>query len=103
MTLSSRPQGLKFSFAMVGPIVLVLAISLYALYWNIVGMRAVEQIDGWAVARRAEGYRISFDIFYFVIIYSVVAPFWVLKAIFNALVSKESSWILEREVKVAKQ
>jgi cellulose synthase/poly-beta-1,6-N-acetylglucosamine synthase-like glycosyltransferase len=48
-------------------------------------------------------YRISFDIFYFVIIYSVVAPFWVLKAIFNALVSRESSWILEREVKVAKQ
>jgi cellulose synthase/poly-beta-1,6-N-acetylglucosamine synthase-like glycosyltransferase len=48
-------------------------------------------------------YRISFDIFYFVIIYSVVAPFWVLKAIFNALVSRESSWILEREVKIAKQ
>ncbi|MFA6325502.1 MAG: glycosyltransferase family 2 protein, partial [Candidatus Paceibacterota bacterium] len=44
-------------------------------------------------------YRVSFDIFYFMIIYSLIAPFWILKAIFNAIRSKESSWILEREVK----
>ena len=46
--------------------------------------------------------RISFDMFYFMIIYSVIAPFWILKALFNAARSKQSSWILEREVKVAK-
>jgi len=47
--------------------------------------------------------RVSFDIFYFIIIYSVLAPFWLLKAIFNVLRSKESSWVLEREVKTTKK
>ncbi|MEI6580959.1 MAG: glycosyltransferase family 2 protein [bacterium] len=47
--------------------------------------------------------RFSFDILYFVIIYSLIAPFWLLKAIFNVLRSKESSWILEREVKMTKK
>ncbi len=46
--------------------------------------------------------RISFDVFYFMIIYSVIAPFWILKAIFNTLRSKEASWIAEREIKVVK-
>ena len=46
-------------------------------------------------------FRVSFDIFYFMIIYSVIAPFWILKALVNAVRSKESSWILEREVKMA--
>ena len=41
-------------------------------------------------------YRFSLSIFYFVIIYSVVAPFWVLRAIYNAIISKESSWTFER-------
>lgn len=39
--------------------------------------------------------RISFDIFYFMIIYSVIAPFWILKALFNALRSRETSWTRE--------
>ena len=47
--------------------------------------------------------RVSFDMFYFIIIYSVIAPFWILKALLNATRSKQSSWILEREVKKAKQ
>lgn len=46
--------------------------------------------------------RFSFDIFYFIIIYSVLAPFWLLKAIYNALRSHESSWTKEREAKPAK-
>ncbi len=46
--------------------------------------------------------RISFDMFYFMIIYSVIAPFWILKALFNAIRSRESSWTLERDVKMAK-
>jgi len=50
--------------------------------------------------------RISFDIFYFMIIYSVIAPFWIFKALINAARSKESSWTLEidkRDAKMAKQ
>jgi len=39
--------------------------------------------------------RVSFDIFYFMIIYSVIAPFWILKALFNALRSRETSWTRE--------
>ncbi len=47
--------------------------------------------------------RLSFDILYFMIIYSAIAPFWLLKAIINVLRSKESSWTQEREVKIAKK
>jgi cellulose synthase/poly-beta-1,6-N-acetylglucosamine synthase-like glycosyltransferase len=50
--------------------------------------------------------RVSFDIFYFMIIYSVIAPFWILKAIWNAIRTKETSWTLEidkRDAKIAKQ
>ena len=39
--------------------------------------------------------RISFDIFYFMIIYSIVAPFWIMKAIINAIRSREASWTQE--------
>ena len=39
--------------------------------------------------------RFSFDILYFMIIYSVIAPFWILKALYNAIRSKQSSWTLE--------
>jgi cellulose synthase/poly-beta-1,6-N-acetylglucosamine synthase-like glycosyltransferase len=50
--------------------------------------------------------RVSFDIFYFMIIYSVIAPFWILKAIINAIRSKEASWTSEidkRGPNIAKQ
>lgn len=40
----------------------------------------------------------SMSILYFIIIYSVIAPFWMLRAIYNAIVSKESSWTFERRV-----
>jgi hypothetical protein len=38
----------------------------------------------------------SFTVVYFVIIYSIIAPFWMLKAIYNAILSKEASWTFER-------
>ncbi|MFA6089655.1 MAG: glycosyltransferase family 2 protein [Candidatus Woesearchaeota archaeon] len=41
---------------------------------------------------------ISISILYFIIIYSVIAPFWMLRAIYNAIFSKESSWTFERRV-----
>lgn len=50
--------------------------------------------------RMAEGRtRFSPDMIYFMIIYSVIAPFWLLKAIWNAIRSKESSWTFERQGK----
>lgn len=41
---------------------------------------------------------LSFSIFYYIIIFSVIAPFWMLRAIYNAIFSKESNWVLERSV-----
>lgn len=38
----------------------------------------------------------SITILYFVIIYSIIAPFWLFRALFNSIISKESSWTLER-------
>lgn len=43
-------------------------------------------------------YKLSLSVVYFVIIYSVIAPFWILRAIYNAIISKESSWTFERSV-----
>ncbi len=37
-------------------------------------------------------------IIYFIAMYSVLAPFWLLKAIYNTIRSKESSWTFERRV-----
>jgi cellulose synthase/poly-beta-1,6-N-acetylglucosamine synthase-like glycosyltransferase len=49
--------------------------------------------------RMAEGrYRISVDVFYFVIVYSLIAPFWLLRAVWNSLWSHESSWTAERRI-----
>jgi len=44
--------------------------------------------------------RFSFHIIYFVIIYSLIAPFWVIKSLLNTIVSKETSWTLERKAAV---
>ncbi len=38
---------------------------------------------------------LSISLFYYIIIFSVIAPFWMLRAVYNAIVSKESSWTLE--------
>ncbi len=46
--------------------------------------------------------RFSFNIFYFMIIYSSIAPFWVVKAIFNTIISKQSSWTQERDVGIVR-
>ncbi len=40
----------------------------------------------------------SFSMFYYIIIFSVIAPFWMLRAIYNAIFSKESNWTFERRV-----
>lgn len=40
--------------------------------------------------------KFSFNIVYFMLIFSFVAPIWIIKALFNAIFSKESSWVAER-------
>jgi cellulose synthase/poly-beta-1,6-N-acetylglucosamine synthase-like glycosyltransferase len=47
--------------------------------------------------------RLSFSVFYFIIIYSVIAPFWMLRAIYNAIISKESNWTLEIDQRLKTQ
>lgn len=37
-------------------------------------------------------YRFSIDMFYFSIIYSVIAPLWILKAIFSSIVRRKPDW-----------
>lgn len=43
--------------------------------------------------------KFSPDVLYFMIIYSVIAPFWLIRALWNAIWSKESSWTFERQGK----
>lgn len=43
--------------------------------------------------------KFSPDVLYFMIIYSVIAPFWLIRALWNAIRSKESSWTFERQGK----
>ncbi len=67
--------------------VLFLSIILYILV-------IVSVMIGRKMAEGKSGF--SFSFFYFIIIYSVIAPFWMLRAIYNAVISKESNWIQER-------
>jgi len=69
--------------------VLFLAVILYILV-------IVSVMIGRKMAEGKSGF--SFSFFYFIIIYSVVAPFWMLRAIYNAIISKESNWIQERRI-----
>src|SRR3989344_5742800 len=52
------------------------------------------------LGRRMSGSKkpFSLDIFYFIFVYTFLAPFWMLRAIYNSIRSKESSWTLERQI-----
>jgi len=67
--------------------VLFLSIILYILV-------IISVMIGRSLSEEKKGF--SFTIIYFFIIYSIVAPFWMLRAIYNAIRSKESSWTFER-------
>lgn len=43
--------------------------------------------------------RITMNLFYFFFLYSIIAPFWLLKSIYNAIRSYESSWTNERDTR----
>jgi len=70
--------------------VLLLSVVLYILVIIsvMIGRKMVEGKSGFSIA-----------ILYFVLIYSVIAPFWILRAIYNAFRSKETSWTFERRTK----
>jgi hypothetical protein len=60
-----------------------ITIILYALVITsmLLGSRIAK--DKWSL---------SVNMFYFFFIYSVIAPFWLLRAVFNTLISKKPSW-----------
>jgi len=70
--------------------VLFFSLTMYILI-------VVSLLIGRKLAEGKSGFPIS--IIYYFIIYSVVAPFWMLRALYNAIRSKESSWTFERRVK----
>jgi cellulose synthase/poly-beta-1,6-N-acetylglucosamine synthase-like glycosyltransferase len=70
--------------------VLFFSLTMYILV-------VISLLLGRKLAEDKTGFPVS--IFYYFIIYSVIAPFWMLRALFNAIRSKESSWTLERKVK----
>lgn len=41
---------------------------------------------------------LSWDILLFITVYTVIAPFWLIKAVWNAITHKEASWTGERDV-----
>lgn len=43
--------------------------------------------------------KISFNIVLFFFVYSIVAPFWLMKAIYNALRGYQASWTVERDAR----
>ncbi len=43
-----------------------------------------------------KGSGFSLTVLYFIVIYSLIAPFWLFRAIWNSVISKESNWTLER-------
>jgi len=82
--------GYKFEWFFVNTkAVLFLSVILYILV-----------ITSVLIGRKMSEGKVSFSIsiLYFIIIYSVIAPFWMLRAIYNAIFSKESSWTFERRV-----
>jgi hypothetical protein len=64
---------------------MIIILYLFVITSSVIGRRLASEKKGF-----------SFTVIYFVIIYSLIAPFWMLKAIYNAILSKEASWTLER-------
>ncbi len=67
--------------------ILFLSIILYILVLTsiTIGRKMVKEKNGF-----------SFTVLYFIIVYNLIAPFWLLRAIYNVIRSKEASWAFER-------
>lgn len=70
-----------------------------AVLWFTVIMYILVLISVLVGRKLAEGKKgIPISVLYYGIVYTIIAPFWMLKAIYNSLISKESSWTFERRV-----
>lgn len=70
-----------------------------AVLWFTLIMYILVMISILVGRRLAEGKKgIPISILYYGLVYTVIAPFWMLKAIYNSIRSKESSWTFERRV-----
>lgn len=86
--ISNTVTGFKFDWFFINTqAVLFFSILLYILV-------IVSVMIGKKMAGGKPGFSIT--IIYFIIIYSIIAPFWIMRAIYNAIISKESSWTFER-------
>ncbi len=65
---------------------LIIILYLFVITSSVIGRRLASEKKGF-----------SFTVIYFLLIYSIIAPFWMLKAIYNAIFSREASWTLERQ------
>ena len=72
-------------------VILFLSIILYILI-------IISMMIGRSMAKEKKVF--SFTIIYFIIIYGIIAPFWMLISLYNAIRSKESSWTFERRIKI---
>jgi cellulose synthase/poly-beta-1,6-N-acetylglucosamine synthase-like glycosyltransferase len=61
-------------------------------------------ISALVLGRRMSGMKnpLSLDIVYFILVYTILAPFWMTRAIYNSIWSKESNWAGERKVATTK-
>lgn len=68
--------------------IFIMSIVLYSLviFALLMGRRIVYQKT-----------KFSFSILYFFVVFSTIAPFWLMRAIWNAVWTKETKWILERK------
>jgi cellulose synthase/poly-beta-1,6-N-acetylglucosamine synthase-like glycosyltransferase len=88
--VTGTASGFKFDWFFVNTkasIFLIIILYVFVIISSIIGRNLA-----------SEKRKFSFTIFYFIIIYSIIAPFWMLRAIYNAILSKESSWTFERQV-----
>ncbi len=74
-------------------------INTKAVLWFTLVMYILVLISVLVGRRLAEGKKgVPISILYYGIVYTIIAPFWMLKAIYNSIRSKESSWTFERRV-----
>lgn len=66
-------------------IFLIIILYVFVITSSVIGRRLASEKKGF-----------SLTVVYFVVIYSVIAPFWMLRAIYNAILSREASWTFER-------
>lgn len=74
-------------------------INTRAVLWFTIIMYLLVLVSVLMGRRLAEGKKgLPISVLYYGFVYTIIAPFWMLKAIYNSLISKESSWTFERRI-----